>query len=75
MGTKNNPGAWDCYEKAGPDEPMFVLLARDPLACGLVRLWAQRALQVHGPEKAAEALACAGAMELWRRDNPPEQKM
>ena len=29
MGTKNNPGKFDCYEHAKPDEPMFVLLGRD----------------------------------------------
>jgi len=41
MGTKNNPGKFDCYEKAEPDEPMFVLLARDPLAGHLVSIWAK----------------------------------
>jgi len=41
MGTKNNPGNYDCYENAEPDEPMFVLLARDPLAPFLVRLWVE----------------------------------
>lgn len=40
MGTKNNPGAFDCYEKAEPDEPMFVLLARDPRAAHMTELWA-----------------------------------
>lgn len=40
MGTKNNPGSFDCYANAEPDEPMFTLLARDPLAPGLVRIWA-----------------------------------
>lgn len=40
MGTKLSPGPWDCYEAAEPDEPMFVLLARDPAAPGLVRRWA-----------------------------------
>lgn len=42
MGTKNNPGKFDCYANADPDEPMFVLLARDPLASDLVLLWAER---------------------------------
>ena len=28
MGTKNNPGKYDCYEKAGPDEPIFTLRAK-----------------------------------------------
>lgn len=40
MGTKLNPGKFDCYEAAAPDEPMFVLLARDRLAPGLVAAWA-----------------------------------
>lgn len=40
MGTKNRPGDFDCYSKAEPDEPMFVLLARDPCAHALVGLWA-----------------------------------
>ena len=40
MGTKNNPGKFDCYEAAAPDEPMFILLARDPVAPYLVRIWA-----------------------------------
>lgn len=29
MGTKNNPGEFDCYANAAPDEPMFILLGRD----------------------------------------------
>ena len=41
MGTKNNPGKFDCYENAEPDEPMFVLLGRDPLAAHLVSLWSK----------------------------------
>lgn len=39
MGTKTHPGQYDCYAKAQADEPMFVLLARDPLAALLVTLW------------------------------------
>jgi len=40
MGTKASPGHFDCHAAALPDEPLFVLLARDPLASTLVRLWA-----------------------------------
>jgi hypothetical protein len=29
-----------CFKAALPDEPAFVLLARDPLAPALVRMWA-----------------------------------
>lgn len=40
MGTKNDPGAFDCYEHAEPDEPMFTLLARDVTAPATVEAWA-----------------------------------
>lgn len=45
MGTKNNPGQFDCYAKLEPDEPHFVLRGRDPLAGTLVRAWADGAEQ------------------------------
>lgn len=64
MGTKNNPGKFDCYANAEPDEPMFILLGRDPLAGALVRLWAEtRRGMGEDPAKVAEALACANAMD------------
>lgn len=77
MGTKLNPGEFDCYANALPDEPMFVLLARDALAPDVVRQWA--ALIEHAinrgmkPEtdiaKVKEARTCADAMGLWRVEN------
>ncbi|WP_119301113.1 hypothetical protein [Dongia deserti] len=39
MGTKNNPGDYDCYAKAHADEPMFTLLGRDRTAHHLVAIW------------------------------------
>lgn len=70
MGSKNNPGAYDAYRKAHPDEPMFTLLGRDPDAPMLVRLWASiRARSGEVPEKVTEALHCANDMEAWR-DRP-----
>jgi hypothetical protein len=39
MGSKLSPGKFDCYANAEPDEPMFVLLARDELAGVLVTMW------------------------------------
>lgn len=63
MGTKNNPGAYDCYANAEPDEPMFVLLARDRHAALLVNLWAAlRRLDGDDPGKIAEAERCANSM-------------
>ena len=68
MGTKNNPGDYDCYEKAESDEPMFVLLARDPLAPILVDLWASlRAHSAGNPSKVQEARQCAESMREWKR--------
>jgi hypothetical protein len=74
MGTKLKPGQFDCYEKADPDEPMFVLLARDASAPALVELWAQER-ERHGEEAGvvAEARECAEQMRAWHDHNrrPP----
>jgi hypothetical protein len=67
VGTKNNPSTYSCYDKAEPDEPMFTLLARDPLAPSLVRMWA--AQQIERPEKAEEARGIADSMEAWRKEH------
>lgn len=40
MATKNNPGKFDCYANAAPDEPLFILRATDNLAPWIVRIWA-----------------------------------
>jgi hypothetical protein len=70
MGTKNNPGLHDCYIKAEPDEPMFILLARDKHAPALVWLWASlRELDGASPSKANEARVCAANMMAWAHDH------
>jgi hypothetical protein len=71
MATKNKPGAYDCYTKAEPDEPMFVLLARDPVAPLLVRLWCEirRLLGNTDEAQLIEAEQCALAMVAWRHKN------
>lgn len=67
MGTKTDPGNFDCYAAAAPDEPMFILLARDHHAPLLVRLWAAlRELDREDAGKVSEARACAAVMEIWR---------
>ena len=69
MGTKNDPGRFDCYATADPDEPMFVLLARDKHAPMLVELWAAvRRLDGEDPNKVREAFICAANMRLWHRN-------
>lgn len=77
MGTKNNPGNFDCYANALSDEPMFVLLGRDPRAPELIERWAtQRENDIelgYRPESdramVKEAHACAEQMRDWRRSN------
>ena len=77
MGSKNNPGVFDCYDNALDDEPMFILLGRDPDAPWLVWEWAnQRALMIKRgarPESdmamVEEARRCAADMREWRDEN------
>lgn len=52
MGTKNNPGKFDCHASAEDDEPLFTLLARDPLAPYLVAAWAE--MRMGNPAKVRE---------------------
>lgn len=77
MGTKNNPAPFDCYANAMPDEPMFILLARDPEFASLVFEWAARRRRDIERGKRPwsdmamvdEAKACARAGHTWRIDN------
>lgn len=59
MGTKNNPSKFDCYANAAPDEPMFILLARDRHAPLVVAFWAKlREMESEDPAVIAEARNC-----------------
>lgn len=73
MGTKANPAPNDCYDRAEPDEPMFVLLARDKAAPETVRSWVRlrRKMGKADWRVDGEAIRCADAMEAWRRTNRP----
>jgi hypothetical protein len=83
MGTKNNPNPQDCYHRALPDEPMFVLLARDPHAPHLVKLWgtlrADDILAGERPESdralVEEAVECAQMMKMWRTEHDGEWRV
>lgn len=78
MGTKTTPGNYDCYKNAEPDEPMFVLLARDPLAPALVELWASLRMDATGGsdiEMAYEARRCALQMKKWIAKNRPKKRL
>lgn len=77
MGSKNDPGSYDCYGNALPDEPMFILLGRDPSAPLLIERWAieRHAAILRGERPASdmamvrEAQDCARKMRQWRKDN------
>lgn len=74
MATKKNPGAFDCYANAKPDEPLFTLLGRDKAAAAAVRYWALERLKT-GKNRAddtqiIEAFECARAMDEYREDKP-----
>lgn len=70
MGTKNNPGKFDCYANADDNEPMFILLARDKHAPALVWLWAtMRELDGEDMAKVVEARECTNAMIAWQKEN------
>jgi hypothetical protein len=77
MGTKNEPGMFDCYANAEPDEPMFTLLARDPQASYLIAQWAHHlSILIDKGEKpesdraqVKEAFRCAEAMDKWRKEH------
>ncbi len=70
MATKNKPGRYDCYTNAHPDEPMFVLLGRDPVASVVVEFWRQLRFalgqELHDPQL-EEAKVCSEAMAEWAR--------
>ncbi len=61
------------FDTTDDGEPMFLLLARDPLAPNLLRQWARdMRLRTEGDDPQVErALAIADAMEAYRVDKHP----
>jgi hypothetical protein len=78
MATKRNPGKYDCYENAEPDEPLFVLLASSRVsllamcAAFLGLLWHALFRRPSDPAKVSEAADCARGMRGWRATYRPE---
>lgn len=77
MGSKSNPGDFDCYDKAEPDEPMFVLLGRDPTASLVVAFWVQLRRQLGETDEKMldEAERCAVSLESWAREHDKAEKV
>lgn len=75
MSTKNNPGAFRCYEAALPDEHVFTILARDPAGPATLRFWAderERVGKTVNPDdrdRIEDARRDALLMEDWREKN------
>lgn len=75
MSTKNNPGAFRCFEAALPDEHVFTLLARDPAAPATLEFWAaERELcgKTSNPDdldRIVDARRDADLMRRWRDEN------
>ncbi len=63
-----------CFNKAAPEEPLFVLRAKDRLAANMVRAWAATAENsgTHEPEKIAQARALADQMDEYRKRVHPD---
>lgn len=81
MGTKNNPGHYDCYAKLAEDEPYFVLRGKDPFGWLLVNLWCSiRTMMMRAnaspkekenyQTKLREAKACAASMKSFAERHP-----
>jgi hypothetical protein len=76
MGTKKKPDRFNDYVIAEPDEPMFILLARDPTASRVVQEWATflEIAIMEGRNLASdraivkEARECAKAMREFREN-------
>lgn len=69
MATKNKPGEFDCYAAAEPDEPMFILLARDPSAPFLVSIWGYlRAGDVQGAFRCFQTMR--NQLGVYYEDHP-----
>ena len=69
MGTKRNPGEFDCYDRAADDEPLFVLLGHDAAASTAVRSWVNTRIRMGmntlEDKQIQEALKCAGEMDEY----------
>lgn len=77
MGTRDNPGEFDCHGRALPDEPLFTVLARDIDYAAVVCEWAYRRLHriargeapFSDVRKVIEALESADHGTDWRAAN------
>ncbi len=55
----------DCLRKRYENEPMFIILGRDPDAAAITRLWAERRINAGDFDHGAKVLEIAQAMETF----------
>jgi hypothetical protein len=55
-----------CWEKAAPDEPLFVLRAQDVTAPDVIEFWISLNPQIQFTPKGYEAQELANAMRQWQ---------
>lgn len=74
MGTKKNPGKFDCYKEAADDEPLFIIRGSDSTAGALIVLWRALKKQLREDGKSTisndrleEALALRDEMDAYAR--------
>ncbi len=74
MGTKRNPGLYDCHHAADPDEPIFTLRGKDPTSATIVRAWvvlrehlADKGVIERDENQVNEALSLASQLEQYAR--------
>jgi len=62
-----------CLNRAGADEPLFILRGKDPLAAKIIEEWAARAALagLHN-DRFREAFRYAQAVRAWRKKNFPD---
>jgi len=76
MSTKNTQSLDSCYNRADGDEPMFVLLGRDPCAAFTVLFWSKMRLLIEGPsDQISEAQTCAEQLRDWAIKLGKEEKL
>jgi hypothetical protein len=70
MGTKSDPGEYDCYAAAASDEPVFTLRANNKFTPTLIWLWASLSeLDGEDPKKVAEARSCVTDSLRWAKEH------
>ena len=62
-----------CLNKAGAEEPLFILRAKDPQAPMAIRHWVTMSSLTQQTYKLQEALQLADRMDAWRVANFPEK--